>query len=417
MSDQIKKVHLSNGLNCCYRKMDYFPNYITMALVVKGGSMLERKGEKGLAHLLEHWLMSFWTFNLFDNINYTVEAHTDFNETIFYIKGPTEENNIYFFIAILNCVANGTFLDKKFFDRAKSDVLKEIAIDKGRREAAQILLKDSLYYDHFALGNKEDVENLQYTQVRSFFDKYYVINNMALEIVGDIPDLNLLHGYVKKTFKSMLSYNVGIRKNDVNIPDYKGQVFYATMFEKQDYKGKIEVYIKNINDKIDGLDGYIKKEIIEKITLCILAEELNKYLGRKNFVVEYSLLDLDKKYMFYCIKILIIKKCSIPIENLLANIKKILDDYDSISKVAKQVVGKLDLCDEINKNAKEYYKSIGMYQLLLECIDDFLFDRPIITYMKRCELYESIFANLRLKDVLTRIKEIIQQDRAYILYL
>lgn len=201
-----------------------------MALTVKVGSAVESEGKKGVAHLLEHLLMSFLTFDLYDDVKYRAKAYTNFNETIFYIKCPADELNLIKTLKIIFEIAQGKFVAEKYFQRAKTDVLNEIREVQKKQTIISILLKQSGYSECLALGNEDDVLKLEYKDAKVFFEQYYSANIMSLAIVGDVPAS--IKTYVKALFTNLRSFpNTFVRKKYF-IPDYKNKIEYIKKIKK-----------------------------------------------------------------------------------------------------------------------------------------------------------------------------------------
>lgn len=248
MTDKIDIYNLQNGFTCCVRQCDYYPNFVTMALVVKAGSLCESVGQRGIAHVLEHLLMSFWTFDLYKDLKYRTKAYTDFNETIFYIKCPASETYLNKCIKILMCIAKGEFLNEKFFSRAKEDVLKEIKEESGKRTIANVLLKDSGYDHYYALGNKDDILQMGYRDAISFFERFYSAKIMSLVVVGDLADIAKLKQYIRKLFVDVQSFSVQIARKKMFIPEYKNRIEYIQTVKDDINSSEINIVLKISKD-------------------------------------------------------------------------------------------------------------------------------------------------------------------------
>lgn len=413
MKEQVKQYSLKNGLSCCYRNMDPFVDFVTMALVVKAGSMMEEEGKKGTAHVLEHLLMSFWTFGLCKDIDFRTKAHTDFHDTIFYVQCPTHDDNLLSCIKILFDIASGKFLDEKYFCKAKNDVLREIKDEKDNNIIAKILLQKSFYSKCFTLGEEKDVKNMPYSDVLSFYNKFYSPENMSLEIVGDIGDVEKLHRNIEIIFGDITPFKVEYKYKKVYIPEYTGEVCYIDQKNQKNNSQEKNINIVVRYEKSNPIsnDLYIKEEIIEKIAFTLLIEEIKNYFRMENMEIKYNIMELDASYIFYSIEIFGINS-----EDVLCEVNSFFDDYDiSQSNIDMKICEVLKDFHSVERNNVEYYEKVGMHQLLLECIDNFTMQKPIISYDERCNLYEKVSEEIQVKEVIEFISKFVKSGKFFLI--
>lgn len=418
MEEKIDAFSLENGFNCCFRQLDYYQNFVTMALAVRVGSTSERVGQRGIAHLLEHLSMSFWTFDLCKGIKYRTKAYTDFNETIFYIKCPADEINLRKCIKIVLNIAQGKFLDEKYFYRAQKDVLEEIGEEKKKQSIADILLKDSDYAKFYAVGKEEDVARMKYSDVVNFFERFYSANIMSLSIVGDIQRLEELKEYMKDLFSHVKCFPVKIDRKRLYIPEYKNKIDYVSLPKENEAHSEINMILKVCKGIIVSKKEAVKAEIIEKIALDIILAQLEDFLKEKGWEasVEYEYKDLDIFYMFYIIRIKtgnLDRKC---VEKVVSSIKTFLSSQYIIKCCSdKEVYARLEEFYKIDFDSDLYYSSVGMHQILLECIDMYIMEKPILTYKEKCMLYEKIAKEVRKEEIYSFIKLLVMSDRSFVI--
>lgn len=413
MKEKIDIIKLKNGFNCCFREICFYQKFVTMALTVKVGSVLEHNGEKGIAHLLEHLLMSFLTFDLYHDVRYRAKAYTDFNETIFYIKCPADINNFKEILKIVYEIAKGKFIDEKYFQRAKTDVLNEIRGEQKNQSMVNALLNKSEYLSHLALGNEEDVMKMTYEDVKEFFEQNYFTNIMSLSIVGDVSvDMKK---YVIDLFTN-LDNGLRIRnRKTFLIPDYKDEVEYIDISEKGN--SELSVIIKVRKAIFESKENIAKIEIIEKVALDLLITELEKYLKQKELDIKYEYKELDAFYIFYIIKI---KK-----EKLDKNKSRELIDeiIYFLNNLSRQDIDDTMICElleqfyEIEYDEELYYQETGIHQQLLECIDYFIAGNPVMTYEERYMLYKKISKEIKTEEVYKFLESIKMEGKMFIVNL
>lgn len=420
MTDKIDVLNLENGLSCCFRQCDYYQNFVTMALVVKVGSMCETIKQRGVAHLLEHLLMSFWTFDLYKDIKYRTKAYTDFNETIFYIKCPVSEQNLKGCIQILQYIAQGKFLNKKFFTRAQEDVLREIREEKGKQSITNILLKESEYDDFYALGDEDAVLQMGYGDVMSFFERYYSASIMSLVIMGDIVHMQELKEYIRKLFLNVQSFPMQMTRKKVFIPDYKNRIQYIQSTKDDINNSEINLIFKINKDTFITKEEIVRNEIIENIAFEIIISEFKTFLNRMKLEIniEFERKELSVFYMFYSVKIKTEPFSSNYVERMVCDIKTYIDmQLNKKEYNDKKIAQLINEYSEIEYDSDLYYRVMGMHQMLLECIDMYTLEKPVITYEEKCLLYTQVSKKIKTRDIYNFIKLLLGGDRIFIINL
>lgn len=412
IKDIIDVFYLKNGFNCCIRNTNFFEGYMTMALTVKVGSIFQQKDNRGAAHLLEHVLMSFLTFNLIKNVRYTAKAYTDFNETIFYIKGPSDKNNFLQCLDIILGIVQGKFLEEKYFQRAKMDVLEEIESRHDKCTITDILLRESEYIEYLALGNREDVLKLEFKDIKDFFDKFYSADLMSLAIVGDILDMWKQRKIIEKKFDKIRHFSVKVDKPELSLRKYQNEEYYLEKFKGE--KGVVNLNIIYKIDKTQTLiyDNTIAHEIVEKVSIIVLKDKVSRRFAIPDIDIQFECKDFDQGYMFYCFTIITEKRHIREVINVLALNK---DNDLLISSLDSAFID--DLIRnfyKIKRNSLQYFKEIGMHQLLLECINGYINQQEILTYEKKCSLYEEKSREINSKDVIDFCNFIQKSEKVFI---
>jgi len=226
---------LPNGLRYYILENRRPENRAHLALVVNAGSILETEDERGLAHFVEHLAFNdtarFPKLELIDYLRSLgmrfgadANAYTSYNETVYNFDVPVETVNGIKRIpekalAILDDWTHAvSFLPDDIASESKV-VLEEFRIrlgaaDRVRKITLPILFEGSLYAEREPIGLAHIVENASAAQVKSFYDRWYTSDNMALVLVGDFDG---------KALEAELAghFNMPAALKPVNRPQYE----------------------------------------------------------------------------------------------------------------------------------------------------------------------------------------------------
>lgn len=193
----MKKKVLPNGLTVIFKKKR--GNLVVVEVMVKVGSNYERSDEKGISHFLEHILFEGTPkrpanrdiSNEIEKIGGDFNAYTSNEKTCFYVK--VLKKHFGTAIDVLADVLQNSLFKEKDIAKEKNVVLKEIdLVNDDPRHYQWILLQKVLFEKHPCrfptYGDKKVVKNLTRDKVLDFFKRYYVPNNMAISIVGDVKN-------------------------------------------------------------------------------------------------------------------------------------------------------------------------------------------------------------------------------------
>ena len=187
---------LANGLEIIVLE-DHSVPVVTIELAVRNGSFTEPPELNGLSHLYEH---------MFFKANRAVANQEDYLQRIGQLgiayNGETREEVVeYYFTttspnvrAAMNFMRDATrypLFDEKEFERERQVVIGEI--DRNESEPGYYLNKemnDRLFYKYPSrkqpLGNRETVSTATTAMMRLIQGRYYVPNNSALVVTGDV---------------------------------------------------------------------------------------------------------------------------------------------------------------------------------------------------------------------------------------
>ncbi len=195
VSDIASKV-LANGLEVIVLE-DHSVPVVTIELAVRNGSFTEPPELNGLSHLYEH---------MFFKANRAVQNQEDYLQRIGQLgiayNGETREEVVEYYFsttspnvrAAMNFMRDATrypLFDEKEFERERQVVIGEI--DRNESEPGYYLNKemnDRLFFKYPSrkqpLGNRQTVATATTEMMRLIQGRYYVPNNSALVVTGDV---------------------------------------------------------------------------------------------------------------------------------------------------------------------------------------------------------------------------------------
>jgi zinc protease len=167
----------------------------TVLLAVRSGAFTQAQGEEGLAHLQEHVL-----FRAFKNdasafgeevasLNGAYNGSTGEDVVSYYIVTPSE--NADKAVRLLADLIRGARLQARHLTEERPVVRDELARDRSRpelvlgRQVSQALWRDAWHRQDVA-GDSASLERVTLDRLEETFTRYYVPNNSALVVTGDV---------------------------------------------------------------------------------------------------------------------------------------------------------------------------------------------------------------------------------------
>lgn len=186
---------LSNGIRVAYIHADTEVAHLGVTMLA--GSRFEEEHEVGLAHFLEHCIFKGTTkrkshhiLSRLDSVGGELNAFTTKEEICVYasfvvnhFKRASE--------LLADIIQNSDFPEKEVI-KEKEIVLDELnSYMDNPSEKIYDDFESYLFKGHplgnNILGTKESLESFTKDHLRSYIDKYFVANNMAIGFVGDLP--------------------------------------------------------------------------------------------------------------------------------------------------------------------------------------------------------------------------------------
>ena len=208
LNGSFEQYQLDNGLVVALQKTQ--THTVSGKLRVNFGAYHERDNEIGLAHLLEHCLVTGGsvkhTPTQVENLRTSIgreNAGTSIGRTVLYADMLPEDLESW--LDMTSETVFNPLLDGELFEGERGRVVREIYDERGSdsfwisRDAAR-----ALYRNHpcqmFVPGNVEVVKNATTQQIREFHKRGYGASNMELILVGNLPEN--IDSIVKEDFGS-----------------------------------------------------------------------------------------------------------------------------------------------------------------------------------------------------------------------
>ncbi|MBM9448523.1 hypothetical protein BUY18_11175 [Staphylococcus cohnii] len=245
-----------------------------------------KKISKGMAHFIEHQLFENSKLNVleaFSKNGASINATTSYRNTTFTINTTS---NVYKNInLLLYLVFNPTFSEKKI-KKEKEIILKEIQMYYDKIEwLAYSKLLNNMYQSpsikNDIAGSPESISNIQLSEIKMCYDKFYQCSNMVLVLVGPINiEEFLLNIYMPCPNKNEQIKTLETSENENVIKSF--EKCYFSVSHPYFYTG-FKLSTNSINPHLN-----LKTELSLEILLDILVEKLSNYGLSLDYIIEIN---------------------------------------------------------------------------------------------------------------------------------
>lgn len=193
---KVQTLRLSNGLQVIAIEDHRSPVVLT-SIWYRVGSSDEHGGITGVSHYLEHMLFrgtKRYPGNRFGELIYenggTSNAFTTADFTVYHESMPS--NQLKLALALEADRMQHLILNQKLLDNEKKVIMEErrMRVEDNPQSLAYERFKAAAFinspYHHPVIGWMTDIEHLQLADLKQWYQRYYVPNNAALIVVGDI---------------------------------------------------------------------------------------------------------------------------------------------------------------------------------------------------------------------------------------
>jgi hypothetical protein len=198
---------------------------VTVRVMIGTGSREETDTEAGSAHFLEHFVFKGTKKypRMFD-INEAVEkvggafnAYTGQNEMGFWVK--MDKDHVALATEIVGQVVTEPVLPKEHFDKERGTVLEELYMyeDRPNSKAAQEcekLIYGKTNMGRPIIGTVESLKAMTIENLRTYFEKWFVAENIVVGVVGDYGSEESMLALIRKEFKSLVEEKRSLPKKD-----------------------------------------------------------------------------------------------------------------------------------------------------------------------------------------------------------
>lgn len=199
---------LPNGMTVIVQP-DHAAPVVAVQLWVHVGSKDETDETRGLAHIQEHMLFQGTKtygpgkiFAIVQAAGGDMNAFTSNDETVYHITLPSEEAKTA--LEILASMMHEAMLDSTALTKELEVVMEEFRKDAQNpsRTLAEAMARTAFHshpYQYPVIGFEDTIQHTTPEQVKDFYSRWYVPENMTLVIVGDI-DVPTIHKDIQDTF-------------------------------------------------------------------------------------------------------------------------------------------------------------------------------------------------------------------------
>jgi zinc protease len=412
---------LDNGFKYFTYYNDSQKNMIRISLVVKAGSLMENDNEIGIAHFIEHMcIYNNYRFLYEQQSNNNVRnslliGYTNFYETVYSINCKSEELNNY--LPIFKNILSGDNILKSNINHIKHEVIDEISRETctANYKLKEIILPEivnkKIFKNKLPLGNLESIKNISYESIMKFHSNWYKTQNSALFIVGQTEECNvkdLIENYFSRIQKSSENFRIPIAiEKSLHRKILINTIKNLEYNEIQFYYLKSSLYSNEIKYDLETkILEYFCLTLIER-DICTMFSKNKLDFSKIEFVsrrlmynFNFNILQLDTDKNFYK-KI----KYIIQVIKKLSNFGFTKQEFDRYRELFL-----LELTEYYNR-AK---LTINNKDLTKECIDNYLYDEPIISLNREYSTCLSIISTISFEEINMKINKILSSNNVLI---
>lgn len=188
---------------------------VTVRVMVGTGSREESDKEAGSAHFLEHFVFKgtkkfpgMYDINeAVENVGGAFNAYTGQAEMGFWVKMAKE--HLERAMSIVAQVVTEPLLPKEHFDKERGTILEELYMYEDRpnskaSEECNKLLFGKTNMGRPIIGTVESLKAMSVEDLRAYFEKWFVAENIVVGVVGGIDDEKRVLDLIKKEFEKLI---------------------------------------------------------------------------------------------------------------------------------------------------------------------------------------------------------------------
>ncbi|KAH0711199.1 hypothetical protein KY284_012626 [Solanum tuberosum] len=258
---------LQNGLTYYVKKNSIPKDIILVNLIVKAGAVCEEENEQGVAHIIEHLVLEGYGYTNSDATEYlkafkhqcgahqqakTYWDHTSYNFSV------TNTEDLRKALALTAAISRELVVTSDELEKEKLIVIDELwhdsqIVEKEHSRIFSAQLYQGTKYAEPLGGTEKNIRDLSVDIVKGFYLKWYVPNNMAVIVVGDVTETQSIIGLIRTYFERQprgapqhLEFPL-LKQCEPRLTTHVNseilKVYVSFMFEKQGGKHVNEVFI------------------------------------------------------------------------------------------------------------------------------------------------------------------------------
>jgi zinc protease len=282
----ISKGTFDNGLTYFIHDNPEEKKHISLRLLIKAGSALERESERGLAHFVEHMVFkgsdNFAPGEVISELESLgaafgreVNAYTSFEHTEYRIDLPLKKSK--FIKKALLILSDWAF--RTHISDIEVEKERDVILDEKRRRNSPAhraaafnwsqLTVGSQYEERHPIGTESVIKFASPEKIRSFYKRWYTPQNMAVLISGDVQgklSKNTLREYFGKTPSS----------GSERLPHYEisksSQTRFAVNIDQESVGSLVSVTYKRILSEKTEKRESARKLILDELLQTMMSE-------------------------------------------------------------------------------------------------------------------------------------------------
>lgn len=296
---ELRMGKLPSGLTYYIYPTEYTPGEVHLYLVQNVGGVVERDGQQGMAHFMEH--LSFNSSDHFPGgiMNYLFasglsrfDAKTGINETNYKINSvPTADvGKVDSALLVLRDWVEGIQITPKAVEKERGIVLEEwrqrAGVDRRLTDSiAPALYNGSAYSYRNTIGLESTLRTFGVKELKAFQKQWYRPELQAIMIIGDIKAEDY-EARLRKLFKSKASKHP-LSRPDVVIPESQ-EVAYYRFIDKENRGASFGIYQRIHSSPTDQSRNYVAENLYSRILDNVVARRLARLRneGREDFIAQ-----------------------------------------------------------------------------------------------------------------------------------
>ena len=385
---EIEEFIIKNDSRFYIYNLEMLKNQVSIALVIKCGSMREKEDQRGFSHLLEHMNISFDKY--FYNGKIKCLGYTDYFYT--YYLFCTDKSYLPECMERVNEIISGIYITDEIMKKIKPDVIEEyykIIMDESNNEY-RYLLEGTEYSKHLAIGDINVIKECQYSELVKFYKKYYISGNIDIIFMGN---REFVEEYVPQNCKQSRPREL-ICRQKYCIRDFE--------WKKLGNKKIVKIYyLKRCSNKD-------KRELLhDGIFLSLIKKVIYDVYGEENIEVGKIVLSNLEEFIYIDAKKMLLRNFS-EVKKFLENIVFIVDENYIISFISEYKMS------YFNMLSGGY--GINTVHEMRQCINSLIFDGEIIGSRELINIIQQGFEDLEISKIADMVSKLINNDESFFLY-